>query len=261
MSATDKLADIGRSIIGSPKKAILIFGQVLTDSDLSSVSKAAKSSANVAEKTKQCLESGASTVTGGAELSPPQVLEVQYNPASIQFSANAQSVRVNGLQNNVDNSVINQITRPPSVSMQVDLIFDDVNVKDAFMSEKFRLSAGDIVADVAAVANAFMGGYSVQKQSNGLLSATHHETNRFVTFQWADMVFSGELMSVEVKYTMFSVSGRPIRSVVTLRIMQMIASTADSRTWNQKKFDECFNNKQNRSIGQAVGNLLNISGF
>lgn len=259
MSATNKLADIGRSIIGTPKKAVLIFGT--TSDSLGGASAVTQKTTDVVAQTQQRLESGTPAVDSVVSATKQKYLEVQYNPASIEFSANAETVRVHSLQNSIDDDVINQVTRPPSVVMQVDLIFDDVNVKDAFLTEKFRLSASDLVTNVATVVNELNGGYSVQKQSNGLLSATHHETDRFVTFRWADMTFSGELLAVNVKYTMFSVSGKPIRSVVTLHIMQTITTTADNLAWNQKKFDECFNNKQNRSIGQAVGNLLNISGI
>ncbi len=263
MAILDKMKDVGRSITGSPKKAILIFPYVTMDDDTESMD------TDIAGKASKMLNT---PMEGGDPISLPnksapvpnmaQYLEVQYNPASIRYSASSQAVTIPSLQNPMEHNALNpQITRPASVSMQVDLIFNDVNVKDAFMADKMRLSANDIITDTAAVVNDLRGGYTVQPQSNGLIAATFDKLNRIVIFQWADTSFEGELAAVNVKYTMFSVHGRPIHSVVTLRIVQVLKTASAIKYWNQEKFDACFNNKSNRSIGQAAGNLLNISGF
>ncbi len=255
MAAKDKLKNVGQSIIGSAKKAVLIFPPIPP---------ASRDTESTAENIVQMTSDKLNSVNGGGDiasgLAGPRYLEVQYNPASIRYSATARPVRIPSLQNSLEPNAQNpQIIRPASVSMQVDLIFNDVNVKDAFMADKLRVSANDIVTDVATGVNKkFNGGYSVQAQSNGLVAATFLEYNRSVTFHWADTDFSGEIESVSVKYTMFSVSGRPIHSVVTLRIIQTLETEAAKKYWNEQKFDKCFNKKQNRSIGQAVGNLFNI---
>lgn len=129
------------------------------------------------------------------------------------------------------------------------------------MADKFRVSANDMITNAASVVRALNGGYTVQPQSNGLLAATMLESERFVTFQWADMAFSGELTDVNVQYGMFSLSGKPVHSVVSLRITQQLTSGAEDTKWNQSKFDECFSGEQNTNIGQAASNLLNITGF
>ena len=73
--------------------------------------------------------------------------------------------------------------------------------------------------------------------------------------------FSGELTDVNVQYGMFSVSGKPVHSVVTLRIAQQLTNAAEDTKWNLTKFNECFSGKQSTNIGQKMGNLLNITGF
>lgn len=259
MSALEHLKDIGRSVAGCPQKAVLIFDSAAGGGTPGAASGA--SAASMLASTARRLNAGVpqSTAQTGTAVKP--YLEVQYNPASIRFSANAESVNMRSLQNTLQSDVINQTCVPPSVQMSVELIFNDVNVKDSFMADKFRVSANDLVTDTASIINALKGGYSVQPQSNGLLAATLCDSNRSVTFQWADTSFSGEIVDVQVRYTMFSLSGEPVHSVVTLYIEQKIEGTAEDKQWNQAKFDACFSGKQSRSIGQTVGNLLNITGF
>lgn len=253
------LSDLGNSMIGSVKKAILIFGT----NDGSGSSAGTPASSNIIRMTADKLNAGGLTNPNviDTKLSAARYFEVQYNPASIQFSANADCVQMQNLQNSMEEGVISQRCRAPSVMMTVDLIFNEVNIKDSFMMDKFRVSVNDVVTDVAAAVTAAKGGYTVQPQSNGLLAATFDEQDRFVTFQWADMCFSGELTDVSVRYGMFSVSGKPVHSVVTLRIQQQLNTAADDAAWNQKKFDECFNGSKKNGVGQKVGNLLNITGF
>jgi hypothetical protein len=92
------------------------------------------------------------------------ILRVQYNPSSLTISANATPMDMKSLQQgNIEDSMIVQNSRPPSVVLGVQLIFDAVNNKDAFMFEKFRLSPTDIAADIAG---AIMGReYTVQPQT------------------------------------------------------------------------------------------------
>lgn len=261
MSMLSMAKDLGRSIIGNPKKAILIFGTGSTGSSASSAA-SALSSSNITRMTSQMLNKQGLTNTSLIDTATAKHLEVQYNPASLQFMASVDAVQLRNLQNTIAEGVTNQSCRAPSVTMSVDLIFNAVNPKDSFMADKIRLSANDIVTDVSWLVNtAKNGGYTVQPQSNGLLASTVDETDRFVTFQWADMSFSGELTDVNVQYGMFSVSGKPVHSVVTLRIAQQLTNAAEDTQWNLTKFNECFSGKQSTNIGQKFGNLLNVTGF
>lgn len=255
MAVGSRLSDLGSSITGDVKKAVLIFG---TGSG-SSASGSGTGGASLLRMTQEKLNQTGLTNANLLDTAGTRHIEVQYNPASIQFSANADSVLMRNLQNSMEEGVVNQRSRAPSVMMTVDLIFNAVNIKDSFMADKFRVSANDIVTDVASLVNA--GSYTVQPQGNGLLAAAFSESDRFVTFQWADLSFSGELTDVSVRYGMFSVSGKPVHSVVTLRILQQLAGAADDTKWNQSKFDECFSGQQNRSIGQVASNIVNITGF
>lgn len=256
MSAISQGTSLGNSVIGNIQKAVLIFGTAGMTAN-----SAAGDSGSITAMAQAALNRRGLSNASLLDTAGTRHMEVQYNPASLRFSANADSVMVRSLQNSIEEGVINQSCRAPSVSMAVDLIFNAVNVKDSFMADKFRVSPNDVATDVASGLTAAKGGYSVQTQSNGLLAAAMFEGSRFVTFQWADLSFSGELVDVGVKYSMFSVSGKPVHSIVTLRIVQQLRSSAADTAWNQAKFDECFSGKSSANIGQSVSNLINITGF
>lgn len=256
MSLKSSLEGIGSSILGNPKKAVLILHKGSTRK---------VSTADVIKQTEMSLAqpgaAGGLKALSGALGASFHVLQVQYNPSSIRINANSEDVVMQYLQKNVDEAIPNQNVSPPSVVMSVDLIFDAVNLKDSFMFEKLRLSVGDVVS---AISSLLKGGYTVQPQTNGLIGALMRDSTRVVTFKWADMAFTGELNEVSARYTMFSVSGKPVRSVVTLNIVQTISSNGDYKYWNDA-FDKCFGDALSAAtVGgkgklAAAQNLVNVT--
>lgn len=191
------------------------------------------------------------------------VMQVQYNPASLSIQANAEAIPFTYLQKNIDNGIPHQSPRPPMVVLSVELIFDAMNPKDAFMQEKFSLSTGGAVSSVAGALQAGKGGYTVQPQTDGLIAALMKPSTRVVTFRWADMAFTGHLIEVQAEYTMFSVSGKPIRSKVQMNIAQQVESDADIQYWD-KALDTMFTGDGEaggKGLGQTMGNLLNLGAF
>ena len=84
-----------------------------------------------------------------------------------------------------------------------------------------------------------------------------------MTFRWADMAFTGQLIEAQAEYTMFSVSGKPIRSKVRLNIAQQVESEADIQYWD-KTLDKMFESgalEQSKTAAQTLGNLLNLDVF
>lgn len=201
----------------------------------SASSSSSSSSSSVLSSTSSALSGTTSTST--STTTSDTTLSVQYNPSSLSLQANAQPIPITYLLKNTDSGVPNQSCRPPSVTLRVDLIFDDLNTKDAFAADKLRIALSDIVTDVAALVSTVTGDYySVQTQTNGLVAMLSRKASRRVTFSWADFSFDGEVQQVQARYTMFSPSGRPIRSVVTLDIRQDIATPDTS-------YDDAFNAK------------------
>jgi hypothetical protein len=259
MSVMSIVADTVSEMTGNPKKALLIL-HTDTSQQVDSQSIAEKAAAALAKG------SGLEGAAGVAELlgSTFHVLKVQYNPASISIRANAESVEFQYLQKNIDSSIPNQNVRPPAVVMSVDLLFDAVNVKDCFMTDQLGLTASNARATASFAASAALGKLTVQPQTNGLIGMIMRNSTRTVTFKWADMTFSGEVTEVSARYTMFSIAGAPVRSVVTLSISQNVSSKADAKYWDNA-FTKCFGamgssaSKGGKSIGETFDALKSLS--
>ena len=107
--------------------------------------------------------SGSSGIKAGAAAASSfknQIIEVQYNPSTISIQANAESITFSSMMKNVDANVPAQHSRPPSVTLTVDLIFDAMNAKDAFMLDKLSASPTAVTSSVSAAIQAGKGGYS-----------------------------------------------------------------------------------------------------
>lgn len=260
ISAGSLASSLATNLTGSTKKAILLVRQQNSAAS-SSVpgaggDKAVKAGAGLA------LTGGAASLASGAGSLTNYQLSVQYNPSSISFRAGAQPIPFQYLQQNLDPSIPAQNTKPPSITMSVRLIFDQMNVKDCFMLEKFKVSTQD-VAQLAVNKGVNTKVYSVRTVTNAFLGMLMSETTRNVTFQWADTSFSGEVTEARAIYTMFSISGRPVRSEVTINISQRLENDKDGDVWDQA-FEKCFSATGQavaggKSAGEMVTNLVNIS--
>lgn len=250
------LGDMGNSLLGRAQKAVIIFHK-----------QSAYQAPNgggftiVSDVIQSQLTDGLKELPLGP---PKHRMEVQYNPSSISFNATATAIPHQGMQTNLGSTLPTQLKRPPSIIMSVDLVFDDVNPKDAFMADKLRLSVGDVVSAVGGFVQNLGGkGYSVQPQTNGLIATTMFPFTRRVTFQWAEMEFIGDISEVQVRYVMFSVSGKPIRSMVKLNISQRVTDKAAREKWD-KAFDTAFGSSDldtvtgGKSPLDHAGNLLNV---
>lgn len=168
--------------------------------------------------------------------------KVQFNPSTLKLSAQSSectSVRdVSGSGENVSGGAVDVI-----MNLSVQLIFDRVNNQDAFMNEKFVLNPTSIVSGAAkGIVNTVTGReYTVQPQVEGFIAALRNSNTRLVTFCWGNLHYTGVLKRVDSKYTMFSVSGRPIRAVVDLEIELSDPSIASGQMgeW-QNQFNAAF---------------------
>ena len=118
----------------------------------------------------------------------------------------------------------------PAISLSMRLYFDEVNLADSFMWEKFTsgVSVQTGVNIATAVAGAKGKVWTVQTQVEGLVAALRNLYTRKVYFHWADFTFGGQLQTVMAQYTMFSTSGRPVRAVVSrwamVKVVRPLAS-------------------------------------
>ncbi|MCL1822996.1 MAG: hypothetical protein FWG44_02215 [Oscillospiraceae bacterium] len=231
MSAGSVLAENAAGLVGFNQKAKLVIYND-TKKSLSQSAVTAKASEALGN-----TGTGGSTATSVLKSSFHEI-QVQFNPSSIRFEANSTPVNVKYLQDNFDPTIPNMQSRKESIVLMVDLIFDAVSNKDAFHGDKFRISLSDAAALAGTAVKELTGGYSVQKQTNGLIAAIMRESTRVISFTWAKMIFTGVLQEVRAKYTMFSPGGNPIRSVVTLSLKQTM-TPGENAIWD-KAFSSFF---------------------
>lgn len=255
-----KLTDAAGIIKGNPNKAKIIL-----------VRKPAQSSGkgkNIADTALSALSKAVNSVqsSAGASQDGYYPMEVHYNPSSISISTKAGNSPLQSIQNGSDqNGLIIQETVPTECILSVALIFDAVDVKDSFMLEKVRASAGDVVQDVKAVAvSAIKGGFSVKSEINSFIGMVMREDTRHIIFQWANMSFYGEINDVEAVYTMFNISGEPVRGRVKISIRQDGAGNLEAAYW-QKALDKCFGKAgqskeiQAKAFTQKIGSVINLN--
>lgn len=186
-------------------------------------------------------------------------LTVQYNPSSISFECNAQAMAFPTLQQGTTPNIPVQNNRPPNVVMSVELIFDDVNQQDAFLSDKAALTPGSLAADIGALKRV----HSVQAQTDAFVALLLRPETRTVNFAWADLSFTGRVSEVQANYVMFSPSGRPIRSKVHLKLTQSIENKDGDGYWD-RVLDEVFSGEGplgGAKKAQELGAVLNFDAF
>ncbi len=189
-------------------------------------------------------------------------MEVQYNPSSIQMqtTTGSQLDYSGGSMGNMANNMIIQNIVPTSTTMNVQLIFDEVNMYDAFMVNNVNSPVGAITQ---AAKYAVEKEHSVQHQIEGILSLLTMDVTRQVVFYWSKMCFRGELTAVQANYTMFNKSGNPIRGVVNLSIRQgEQAELFESSYWG-KAYENLFT--KGKADGKSTlskvtnNNVLNLN--
>ncbi len=152
-------------------------------------------------------------------------MEVQYNPMSLQMQTVGGTLeKYTAMGNDTNNSLV-ATDKQTSTYLTVQLIFEDINVDDAFGNathENGIASGVSNTADqvVSAVTTGLSDGYSVRRQVEGIISLLMLKRTRQVIFVWNNMFFHGELLSVDANFTMFNKLGHPIRAMVNMQIQQ-----------------------------------------
>lgn len=271
--------DMGNSLIGNVETAYLVVDDyreaceaiesgIASMKGLSAGLSAALSTMEFNRKcTARQLAAGTppeAVITGNQ----PKYFKVQFNPSQLQLNAalspesklDAQ-ISPKGVKRTVADA-----NQKPTITLSVALTFDDTNLSDAFMAEKFTSGLGGTatLATNAASAAATSKGktWTVQPQVEALLAALRNNYTRYITFYWSDFSFAGQLISVSAQYTMFSTQGRPIRATVYLRIRQEM-DPGTLNTW-YRDFTDSFTDDYGQSASltsntQKMGNLLNVN--
>ncbi len=172
-------------------------------------------------------------------------IEVQYNPSTLRLDTAAEKqMDFKGSAANPELSLFNV---PSATILSMELLFDDTNNMDAFMtgdnpllgftpSNAINFGASQLINNGS--------GYSVMRQMQGLLSLLTIKEAQRVIFFWGDMSFHGIVTDVDVQYTMFDKKGNPIRGTVGISIRQEDAKDDNARdkryTYDRKYWEHAF---------------------
>jgi hypothetical protein len=190
--------------------------------------------------------------------------KVQFNPGELTMDATVSITPVADAGKGPPPVVAPLQTETPRLILTLRLIFDEVNVADAFASGKIPTSASGIAKGVGLAAKkATVGGtdqdWTVQPIVEGFIGAIRNSFTRLICFEWGEFKFSGNLEHVNADYVMFSPAGNPLRAFVTLRLANDL--DVDFKEWDSyidMLIPEIslsnFNEKKS-----AVSNVLNIS--
>ncbi len=194
-------------------------------------------------------------------------VQVQFNPSSISFQGMGGEIRRESVGGAGENQ-FQQFDTPSETTMSMELIFDDTNNKDAFMMDGEMpllsdiTSVGGLTQRIEQGVTALQGKkYSVQDTTELFVAAMVQSFTRMVGFAWNKMIFWGELVGVNVQYTMFNKAGAPIRAKVTIQIRQDQAVNGEQPYKTEEKWEKAFEAmfKDNQKTNPLNGNFLNLS--
>lgn len=151
-------------------------------------------------------------------------IQLQYNPSSIQLHTMKGEI-LNRSPGGASENMFQQWTVPVQSTMSVELIFDDVNIMDAFNLENIVSVSG--VRDLGKQLYTSRGdseGFTVRPLVEAIVGAMAAAESRQVIFVWNRMAFDGALVGVNTAYTMFNRKGEPIRARVGIQIFQQNVS-------------------------------------
>lgn len=282
MAGMDILKSAGQSLTGAITKAYLEFeDESLTAKkvevtqvsarDAQTLSNIGGGMSNVGSNVSQVVKSAPSAskalnklANTAAASKKTHKYEVKFNPKEIIIQAKGgNGDLIQKMNYAAEGKVSAKFSEmKTSILMNVPLIFDDMERTDAFMFEKLTDPLALARTGVTSIVNDGMGkSYSVRPQVEGFIGALHDEKTRSITLAWGQMRYKGILNAVDAEYTMFNMSGNPIRAVVNLRIILIDKDLKDNDMgiW-QKSYNEIF--KSDYSVGSYTsfgGNLLNIN--
>ena len=189
-----------------------------------------------------------------------KALHVQFNPSTIQINAyggGRAPITNHGKAGGQQASTIQYGSVEPYIEVSFTLIFDQTNIADAFLTDKFTLGVTSVVKNAATLVGDLAGKeYSVRPFVEGFLAAVRQENFRSVVFLWGEMRYEGIMNTTQCKYTLFSPSGNPVRAEVGVKLMAASTKEEKSRNyvafWKQRYKDIIEKNQKTDTDGTYI---------
>lgn len=226
---------------------------------------AVKDAASNVKEAFSTLAGGTGGLLTSLEGATRKTFTVQFNPSDLTVSGYGGGM-VAKTDYGGQNTTGSVSVEPADVriSMNVRLVFDKVDPQDAFMADKINLSTTSLVTGAVKAGLSAVGkkDNSVQTEVEGFIAALRSPFTRRITFQWGKLSYSGTLNRVSAQYTMFNVSGQPVRAFVMLSLIcaDQEVSPYSMGMW-QARYDEAFKNGDQSfvSTAQKAANLVNFN--
>lgn len=288
MDPTQVMNTLGQAF-GALEKAVLYFeplkdGEVTTEAAVSQGSSGGWGSAlkDAAKSAGKAALNSAAGVIGldpslfGDKEGAPNTFYVQFNPASISFDATAtlpedktkQTANPSepGSTPASERGSVQAFLKGNDVNirMNIQLVFNDVNVDDAFLGNRLSPISGEAVQSLAKSAVKMSGynkkGFSVRDDVQALTYACRSNKFRRCHFIWGNTTMKGLLDGVDAQYKMFNTKGEPIHAVVNISML-LLDGAPEVDTWDEM-YKEAFGTgsgyvraKDNGVIGDALGSV------
>lgn len=174
-------------------------------------------------------------------------IEVQYNPATVVISASGgtyMSMDRSGNIGSASASAVVERHQPTQKKCSFTIIIDDCEENDAFgFSGNTSMTLSNMAGTAASAAGTLLGKkHSVKEKCEALMGLVMDSHLQDMVFCYGKMVFHGQLVSCNTKYTMFNLSGNPIRAEVRMTLLQVADPTLyefDMIEW-QNKWEKAF---------------------
>lgn len=191
----------------------------------------------------------------------PNVFYVQFNPSSVSFSATG--VLPKKIERMIDTGKDGEPPRLANtkdfldsndvmINMSLDLIFEDIDVEDAFLENKLSPYSGELVQSVGKSITKMVGlaktNHTVREQVEALTCIAREPSLGQVSFIWGKTSFKGTLNNLRAEYTMFSPKGEPIYAKAHVDILLLSGKGA------MEEWDSIYED----AFGQGVGNLTAV---
>lgn len=191
--------------------------------------------------------------------------KVQFNPSNLQIRSvggGRFAITDYGTEEEGDTKV-ERTGMAPHITISFRIIIDETNNADAFMTDKFSVSASGTAQNLGTLAATALGKkeFTVRPQVEGFLGAVRSSYHRAVILQWGKMRYAGMLNAVQARYTMFSTSGNPIRAEIDLTLQAASTSSKAMLTFWKKRYADILGKlkqeQKDGTVSATTGNLTN----
>ena len=191
--------------------------------------------------------------------------KVQFNPSNLQIRSvggGRFAITDYGTENEGDTKV-ERTGMAPHITVSFRIIIDETNNADAFMTDKFSVSASGTAQNLGTLAATTIGKkeFTVRPQVEGFLGAVRSSYHRAVVLQWGKMRYAGMLNAVQARYTMFSTSGNPIRAEIDITLQAASTSSEAMLTFWKKRYADILaklgKEQKDGTVSATTGNLTN----